>query len=212
MDLFNITTFSLLLIYVPGYIFIHTVDYFLLKKEKSQFEKTVQGLIAGIIIFIIFILIRYQPLNICKEKLIKLFILFITTGNKNYIQVDIIKCIGVLYLLLCAYSFIIACIYSIIRKCRWFSSLLQKITKRDYFPSVDLRFYYEALNKIVIITLENNNRYLGYLIACPDNIFDKKIIIYQPHIIENEELFPLKADKILLDIDKTILIEIIKEV
>ena len=52
MDLFSFNTIILILFYVPGYIFIHTVDYFLLKREKTQFEITIQGLLASVCLLI----------------------------------------------------------------------------------------------------------------------------------------------------------------
>lgn len=56
MDLFSFNTIILILCYVPGYIFIHTVDYFLLKSEKTQFEITIQGLLASVCLLIFFVI------------------------------------------------------------------------------------------------------------------------------------------------------------
>ena len=56
MDLFSFNTIILILFYVPGYIFIHTVDYFLLKREKTQFEITIQGLLASVCLLVFFVI------------------------------------------------------------------------------------------------------------------------------------------------------------
>jgi len=38
VDILSLNTIFLLLLYVPGYIFIRVTDHFLLKREKSQFD------------------------------------------------------------------------------------------------------------------------------------------------------------------------------
>jgi purine-cytosine permease-like protein len=54
MDFNPVSLLLFILVLVPGYIFIHIRDYYLVKGEKSQFEKTVQGIIASTIIWVVF--------------------------------------------------------------------------------------------------------------------------------------------------------------
>ena len=65
MDLFSFNTIILILFYVPGYIFIHTVDYFLLKREKTQFEITIQGLLVSVCLLIFFVICAFRELQRC---------------------------------------------------------------------------------------------------------------------------------------------------
>jgi hypothetical protein len=190
-------------------------DHFLLKREKSQFEITIQGLAASILIFVIFILCKYQLFNAEKEKIIKLWILALYLKNHNGTYVELLEYknyIAVLYLLLCGYSFLFALLYSIIRRRKRISVFIEKITGRDYFQSVEMGFYYTSLGKRIIITLDNGTKYLGYLEGAPDNDNDKdrKIIIYNPRILENAEWLELQADRILLDTNKITSSEIIE--
>ena len=107
MELFSLNTLLIIILYVPGYIFIQTVDYFLLKREKSQFEKTIQGLLASAVIFVLFILVDYQPLNSEKRAIINLFLLKIKQPENIYIIPCIIektKYFCIFFLLLCSYS------------------------------------------------------------------------------------------------------------
>lgn len=215
MDILSLNTIFLLLLYVPGYIFIRVTDHFLLKREKSQFEITIQGLAASILIFVIFILCKYQLFNAEKEKIIKLWILALYLKNHNGTYVELLEYknyIAVLYLLLCGYSFLFALLYSIIRRRKRISVFIEKITGRDYFQSVEMGFYYTSLGKRIIITLDNGTKYLGYLEGAPDNDNDKdrKIIIYNPRILENAEWLELQADRILLDTNKITSSEIIE--
>ena len=74
MDLFSFNTIILILFYVPGYIFIHTVDYFLLKREKTQFEITIQGLLASVCLLIFFVICSFflliaKPLSLKNFKI-----------------------------------------------------------------------------------------------------------------------------------------------
>lgn len=150
MDILSLNTIFLLLLYVPGYIFIRVTDHFLLKREKSQFEITIQGLAASILIFVIFILCKYQLFNAEKEKIIKLWILALYLKNHNGTYVELLEYknyIAVLYLLLCGYSFLFALLYSIIRRRKRISVFIEKITGRDYFQSVEMGFYYTSLGK-----------------------------------------------------------------
>ncbi|MGI5172838.1 hypothetical protein H0R92_04455 [Treponema sp. OMZ 840] len=214
MELFSLNTLLIVLLYAPGYIFIQTVDYFLLKREKSQFEKTIQGLLASAVIFVVFILCDFQILNTEKKAIINLFLLKIKHPENVYIIPVIIekfKYLGIFFLLLCLYSFVLACIYSIIRKTAFVSNIIQKITQRDYFQSVGLRFYSEAMNKVVIITMNNESKYLGSLIGAPDHENDKKIIIYDPYVIENAKLVKLRSDRLLIDTNNVRLLEVVFE-
>ena len=90
MDILSLNTIFLLLLYVPGYIFIRVTDHFLLKREKSQFEITIQGLAASILIFVIFILCKYQLFNAEKEKIIKskndLYVKSLEKINKDFLD------------------------------------------------------------------------------------------------------------------------------
>lgn len=212
MELFSLNTMLLILLYVPGYIFIQTVDYFLLKREKSQFEKTIQGLLVSAVIFVLFILIDYQPFNSEKKAIINLLLLKIKQPNNAYIIPYIIekmKYFGIFFILLCIYSFVLASLYSTIRKTNIVSMIVQKITGRDYFQNVELRFYSESINKVVVITMNQGNKYFGSLIGAPDQENDKKIIIYDPYIIENKALVKLKADRLLIDTNNIELLEVI---
>lgn len=89
MDLFSFNTIILILFYVPGYIFIHTVDYFLLKREKTQFEITIQGLLASVCLLIFFVIWPYQPFNAKKEFILQFLLSFISSKDKEVLFTNI---------------------------------------------------------------------------------------------------------------------------
>jgi len=211
MEIFGLNTVFLILFFVPGYIYIQTVDHFLLKRDKTQFEKTIQGLIASMMIWILFYLIRWQPLNNEKEAVINLIILRIQTPNNPYVIEYLIKklpYIAGLFLLLCFYSFIAASVFATIRKTKLVANIIQLFTGRDYFQNVEFRFYTEGINKTVILTMKNGFRYVGILEGSPDQENDKKIIVSDPYIIENKELVKLRANRLLVDTNNVDLLEL----
>lgn len=159
----TLNTVFIIAFFIPGYIFIQTKDYFLLKREKTQFEKTIQGLIASVVIWFLFYLIKLQPLNSEKESIIKLFILFKFEKNEYVLPclINKFKYIAILILLVCSYSFIFSCIISIIRKTNLISNIIQLITRRDYFERIEFRFFAESINETVVITMKNGKKYLG---------------------------------------------------
>lgn len=211
MDFIGFNTVFIVLFFIPGYIFIQTFDHFLLKREKTQFEKTVQGFIASIIIWIIFYINTFQFFNKEKESIINLVIQKIKNQHNLYVNDVLVSkapYIGILILLLCLYSFLLASIISIIRKTKLVANIIQLFTGRDYFQNVEFRFYTEGINKTVIITMKNENRFVGILVGTPDQENDTKIIISDPYIIEKNILVKLRADRLLIDTNNVDLLEL----
>ncbi|MDY3723708.1 MAG: DUF6338 family protein [Treponema sp.] len=212
MEIVSLNTIFIIAFFIPGYIFIHTKDYFLLKCEKSQFEKTIQGLIASLVIWGVFLLIKHQPFNEQKEAIINVFILFKFKNNeiaKEYLIQNrqiIIK----LLLLVCLYSFFLAIIYSLVRKNILISNLIHLLTRRDYFERVKIRFFFEGINGTIIVSMKNGKRYLGILEGAIDQEKDNHIILSDPYIIEEKEIVKLFASKLLINMDDVDLIELNK--
>ena len=203
MDLFSFNTIILILFYVPGYIFIHTVDYFLLKREKTQFEITIQGLLASVCLLIFFVIWPYQPFNAKKEFILQFLLNFISSKDKEVLFTNIsqnIKYIGIIYFLLCLYSFVFSVLYSLIRRTKLISFIIQ---------SVFLRFFHESINKMAIVTLDDNVKYWGYIVGSPDNEQSNHIILYNPLVFDKKKFIQLQAEKILIDTNKIKLIEVL---
>lgn len=214
MEIDGIKALTFVLVFVPGYIFIHTLDYHLLKGEKSQFEKTIQAVISSVILWTLFILFPFQPLNDQKQYIINTFFSIIEDpNNKKTISIlfQKINYSLILFGLLCVYSFIFAFLYGILRKTRIISKFIQLLTRRDYFKEVAFRFFSEGLDKTVIINMKNHNRYLGILIGTPDQKDDHKIIIHDSYIQEENKWSKLIADRLLIDLNDIELIEISME-
>jgi hypothetical protein len=119
MDFNPISLLLFILVFVPGYIFIHTLDYHLAKGEKSQFEKTVQGVLASTIIWVIFLSVPTIPIIDIKRKLIINFVVEVFLNNKTIGAMDLSSVISaglVVYFLVLIVSTIIGNIWGWVRR------------------------------------------------------------------------------------------------
>ncbi|MGD0279328.1 MAG: DUF6338 family protein [Smithella sp.] len=214
MEIDGIKALTFVLVFVPGYIFIHTLDYHLLQGEKSQFETSIQAILSSVILWTIFLLFPWQPFNEQKQVIIQIFFSIIKNKNNTDVLSKLFENINIcliLFVLLCAYSFIISTIYAFLRKNRFTNYFIQLLTKRDYFKEVQFGFFFEAINQSVIITMKNKKKYLGRLIAAPDQKDDHNIVICDSYIQEKSKWSKLVADRLLIDLKEVDLISVRKE-
>jgi hypothetical protein len=217
IDIVQIVIF--LLAFVPGFIFIQTIDHHLVKGEKSQFEKTIQILLASTIIWLISLFIPIFPIQNEKIKIINYIknnlqdnieVKVITKGLIIYFE-DIIK----IYIFLCLYTFIFANLWGIIRRNNRIDNTIRMITKRDWYKTVSLRFYDENINSTIAITKKDKSRYIGILNGAPDDNTDNYILLLDPYIIEKKNkkyfLTKLAAISMIINLNEIDLIEVIKK-
>jgi hypothetical protein len=203
-----------ILVFVPGYIFISICDYHLAKGEKSQFEKTVRVLLVSTVIWVLALVCPYLPFISTKKDIILSYILNIFSHRqipqsgediKNIVMVSLY-----VYIAVCVYSFILANIWGVLRRLNPIEYCFQRITGRDRYRTVALRFYTEQLGSTVAITTKDGERYLGILSGAPDDTNDNSIIISKPSIIENGKFVKLFTSQMLLATDSITRLEVIK--
>ena len=83
------TTILMVLTFMPGYIFIKVKDYFLLKREKSKFEATVQSVIASAIIWIAFIALPCQPYPSIKMNVLDFVVSHMSQAERKDYSIHI---------------------------------------------------------------------------------------------------------------------------
>ena len=212
MEFNPISLLLFILVFVPGYIFIHILDYHLVKGEKSQFEKTVQGVFASTIIWVIFLFIPTIPLIETKRKLIfdcifKIFVFNKILDDKAFNSV--INAGLLLYFSVIIVSVIVGNIWGWIRRRKRIDDCFRFFTGRDRYRTVSLRFFTEYFGSTIIVTNAGGKKYAGILTGAPDDS-DDAIILSKPLVLENREFVRMRALAILLylkDIDR---IEVIK--
>jgi uncharacterized membrane protein len=220
MDFGPVQVGMFILAFVPGYIFIQTLDHHLLRGEKSQFEKTVQVLLASTVIWL-FALTWPWLVPVEGEKKVLIGIVKNTIVSKKPKEDIIVELtmnsgkLALLYVFVCLYAFITSNLWGVLRRTKTVDYWIRKITKRDWYKTVALRFYDENVGSRVIITNKDKQRYVGRMNAAPDDKEDKCVILNDPYSIEkvdNKDSFTkLAAKSILINLDQVNLIEVISE-
>lgn len=213
MDIFGSKTLFILLFYIPGYIFICVKDYFLLKRQKGQFEKTIQGFVASIFLFFIYIFLvkvvsvplscflKKENLKIV-EAVLKILKIFVIYNSEDFIAFITLRKV-ILYVIFVFFCFFSGCLWAEIWRSNFVINNIKKLTRRDYFENVELGFYEQFLDKEVCVSLKNGEgNFDGYLAAAPDNEKDAKLILANPWRVDIDPPERLLGDRLLININE----------
>jgi hypothetical protein len=212
MDFNPVSLILFILVFVPGYIFIHILDYHLVKGEKSQFEKTVQGILASTIIWVIFLFIPIFPFIDIKRKLVINFIFEVFVDNKAIDKGSLSSIINAglfLYSLVLIVSAIAGNIWGWVRRRRRIDDYFRFFTGRDRYRTVSLRFFTEYFGSTIMVTNAEGKKYAGILAGAPDDS-DDAIILSKPLVLEKNKFIRMGAVSILLYLKYITRIEVIK--
>ena len=216
MDVFGSRTLLILLFYIPGYVFVCVKDYFLLKRQKGQFEKTIQGLVASIFLFLIYMLLvnlasipfayflkKARP-KIVEEvlKTLKIFLIYNKNDAEKFVAFITLQKV-ILYVAFVFFCFFSGCLWAGIWRSNFVINNIKKLTSRDYFEKVELGFYEQFLDKEVCVSLKNGEgNFYGYLAAAPDNENDVKLVLANPCRVDIDLPARVDGDRILININE----------
>src|SRR6266498_993301 len=160
-----------ILLVLPGFIFVQTRDYHLLRENKGQFEKTLEIVLWSAFIWVIVCILPLEwPFFYCKAKtLIDLRRSVEDRANEPapvWIAAST-RHAGWFFLVVCAYAFLTANVWGILRKKSGLEAVVKFITGRDWYPSVAFRFYNENINRLIVVQV-GTTRYCGMLFGAPD--------------------------------------------
>jgi Family of unknown function (DUF6338) len=193
------------LLVLPGFIFVQTRDYFLLREKRSQFEKTLEIVLWSAAIWIIAcanpiwwpsaprILAIHEARAALQDS---------TAG----VSVDWPKLLttdaSVFFASVCLWSFLGAIFWGILRKTKYIDARIRWVSGRDWYPSVKQKFFEENLNTAVIVETPAA-RYLGILFGAPDTNEDPYIILSEVSRLPkpgdaSQEIEPLPLVRLLL--------------
>jgi hypothetical protein len=165
---------------LPGFIFVQTREYHLLRERRPQFEKTLDIVLWSAAVWILACALPiWWP---CKPS--RTGALLEAAASLRYSEktanVDWQKLLtvdsAVFFGVVCLWTFIAANLWGIIRKSRYGDAVLLYVTGRDWYPTVAHRFFKQSIGEAVIVTT-HENRYLGMLLGAPDTKEDPYIII-----------------------------------
>jgi hypothetical protein len=173
------------LLFLPGFIFVETRDYHLLRQAKGQFEKTLQVVLwSALIWFVGCALPHYWPFGGARRATLDgvWHVLSTNGGSENVIASALTSKGAEFFFSICAWSFLAANFWGILRKFRKVDVVLSFITGRDWYPSVAFKFFSEAIDHAVVVDV-GSTKYIGILSGAPDNKEDEYITVTKVSII-----------------------------
>ena len=181
-----------ILVFVPGYFFVHFVDYYLLKGRKSQFEKTVQGIFASTVIWAVFLALPTLPPVAVHRDMALGFVAEMVIGNNEAGGENLgpaVRSALMLYFLVLFVSIAAGNLWGLARrKIERIDWVFRLLTGRDRHRTVPLRFFTESSGSTVVVTNTEGKKYGGILWGTPDDpdISDDAIILKNPSIWDGE--------------------------
>ena len=195
-----------ILLFLPGFIFVQTKEYHLLREKRPQFEKTLEVILFSAIIWMIALASPIWLLGVsAREEVLQVLNTVLEKDKMKSLLNEILKlkmASAIFFLSVCFWSFIFANLWGIIRKFPRFDSIIKGFTGRDWYPSVAFKFFKENLDRGVEVTVQDD-KYLGVLYSAPDNKEDKYIVITKPHLLhESGKIEPLTlVDYVVIKLD-----------
>lgn len=186
-DVFKLGIYILL--FIPGFIFVQTKDYHLLRENKAQFEKALEIILWSAFLWVLAgsILIRF--LGNCATEICKAIQIVISQQNIDFLaatNIEKVGSLGIFFLAVCVLSFILANLWGIFRKNPTVDRWIKWFTGRDWYASVAFKFFHMNVNKAIEVTIKDT-KYIGVLFSAPDTKEDKHIIIAKPKVVIKTE-------------------------
>lgn len=171
-----------ILVLIPGFIFVQTKEYHLLRERHSQFEKTLDMVLYSAGIWIIASAIPawvWWPLGDYRQRALleaaASLRLYGKTGNldwSKFVTMDWAIFFGTI----CLWALLGATLWGWFRKSKYADSVMRFVTGRDWYPSAAQRFFVQNIDRAVVVATPET-RYLGILFAAPDTKEDPHIIL-----------------------------------
>jgi hypothetical protein len=143
-DALKIGTYILLIL--PGFIWVQTREYHLLREKRSQFEKTLEIILWSAAIWIIACASPYWfPTDSRNVALYEARGALQDSGTR--VSLDWPRLLttdaAAVFATVCFYSFLGANLWGILRKTRYVDAGIQLVTGRDWYPSSSKSFLTE---------------------------------------------------------------------
>ncbi len=209
-----------ILFFIPGFIFVQTIEHHLLREKKPQFEKTLEIILWSAAIWTISVIFPiWWPWHSARGELVNGINAVIQNDPKleNIFSkiIELNRSSIRYFFTVCIWSFIIANLLGWVRKEKYLDAIIKWITGRDWYPSVAFRFYKENLDKLIEVRTDKE-RYIGILYSAPDTQNDNYIIITSPCILKDvngkTNKIPLEfVDSIVFRLDEINIVRAYKE-
>jgi hypothetical protein len=221
----NLKLGLLVVLLLPGFIFVQAQEHHLLREKKPQFEKTLEIILESCLIWIVALTSPFwwpwpQARDQVRNELVSLANTQFGGGHTtppHLVAGHDLVILAEFFFAVCLWSLIIANIWGIIRKDARIDAAFVFLTGRSWYPAVTLEFFKRSLSKAVVVETKDEARYMGILASAPDTIEGKYIILRsvaflpkpEPGKDSNVESLPL-VEEMLLNIDGVALVQRLK--
>jgi len=165
------------LLLLPGFIFVQTREYHLLREKRSQLEKSLEILLWSAILWVFACTVSFWwPFRASRAvALCEVRVALRKPETLDLLEVLTIDS-AIFFGVVCMWSFLLANTWGLLRKRRFVDAVIYFCTGRDWYPSVALKFFDQNIDRAVVVET-TNDRYLGVLHSAPDSREDSYIIL-----------------------------------
>ncbi len=149
-----------ILLLVPGFIFVQILEFHLLREKRSQFEKSLEIVLYGALIWIVACAFPIwwpsgRSRSVALAEALAVFQYSSPGANSDWLTLltsDSIR----FFLTVCLWSFLCANLWGVFRKYPSVDAPIRWWTGRDWYPSVALKFFDQNLSRTVIVGTPQN--------------------------------------------------------
>lgn len=166
-----------ILLFVPGFIFVQTRDYHLLRAGKPQLEKTLEIVLLSAFIWMLACLLpMWWPCDSSRKEAIREIGAALGSGAAPVWASALSRACCLFFITVCGWAYFLANVWGWLRKQALVDTLFIFLTGRDWYPSESFRFFGRNLNRVVAVKVDGGT-YLGMLSGAPDCESDNHIIL-----------------------------------
>ena len=180
----NIKLGLLVVLLLPGFIFVQAREHHLLREKKPQFEKTLEIILESCFIWIVALASPlWWPWRAARDQIRKELIPLLNSqisgrvGLSHPMSGDDLAILAEFFFAVCLWSLLVANIWGILRKDVRVDAVFAFLTGRSWYPAVTIEFFKRSLGKPVVVETQESTRYLGLLASAPDTVEGKYIIL-----------------------------------
>ena len=177
-----------ILLFLPGFIFVQTRDYHLVRSTKGQFEKTLDVILWSAILWIGACMSPiFCPYDAARRQTLELVGAGLRNSNAMAVSwaTTLNRPAAEFFVTVCIWAFFLANLWGLVRKQRRVDALIKFVTGRDWYPTVPFRFFSENIDKVIVVKTERGS-YMGILSGAPDVSDDPYVILTHPAFLKNE--------------------------
>jgi len=178
----------IVLLLMPGFLWVQVRDHHLARENRPQFEHTFAIILVSSFIWILALMAPWWwPWGNARSAVLtasaSLLAMSVKDASEHWGTIITLDS-GRFFVVVCGWTFVIANGWGVLRKSPWIDIAIRWCTGRAWYPTVSFQFFQRNLNKTVVLK-SGDNLYWGVLTAAPDNAADPFIILTEVSVLEH---------------------------